>query len=418
MHRSRGSMILLLGQAFIYILVCLGAACGTVLGAEILVTPSCEIHEEYNDNISLATGSGQSDFITTVAPSLGLSRNTERSNINLSAGLNQYWYARKDGLSSQDYSFQGQLAYKLTQRDNFGLGGSYSHTSRLDNINQTTGLAASSGTKSYSLSTNAGRSLDATTSALVSYSYQRQLYDNPTQVGNATHSAGLALSKDLGSVLPMLKGSVNTSFTRAIYNNSTNDDYSLSIGASRNINEKIAWSLSAGARYTYSSFLTLSQSSSTLAASSSDNWGWIGSAGLVYTGEKTHGSLSFSQNFAAASGQVGATETTGVSLTLGRTETRRLNWQLSAAYNINRSSNNQFASVGTNERAYQFGANVQYILSDYLDLGLLYSHYTDTYRNIGTRADQNKVLLSLSYHGRFRLIGTNTLNDEVFHGTR
>ena len=413
-------MILLLGQVFIFILVYLGAASRTVLGAEILVTPSCEIHEEFNDNISLATGSGQSDFITSIAPSLGLSRNTERSNINLSAGLNQYWYARKDGLSSQDYSYQGQLAYKLTQRDNLGLGGSYTHSSRLDNINQTTGLAASSGTKTYSLSTNAGRSLDATTSASVSYSYQRQLYDNPSLVGNATHSVGLGLSKDLGSLLPMLKGSVNTSYTRAVYNNSTNDDYSLSVGASRNINEKIAWSLSVGARYTYSSFLTLRQTATTLTqvTDSSDNWGWIGSAGLVYTGEKTHGSLSFSQNFAAASGQVGATETTGVSLALGRTETRRLNWQLSAAYNINRSSNNQFASLGTNERAYQFGANVQYMLSDYLDLGLQYSHYTDTYRNIGTRADQNKVLLSLSYHGRFRLIGTKTLIDEVFHGTR
>jgi len=409
-------MVLLFGRVFI--LVCLGTVSRTVWGAEILVTPSCDIREEFNDNVLLSTGSRQSDLITTVAPGLGLSRNTERSSLNLSAGLNQYWYVRNEDMDSLDYTYQGQLAYKLTPRDDFGLGGTFSHTSRPDTLNQATGLATSSGANTYSLSTNAGRSLDATTSASVTYSYQRQTYDNPSQVGSITHNAGLGLSKDLSSVLSMLKGTVNASYTRAIYSNSSNDNYSLSVGVSRNINEKIAWSLSGGANYTYSNFLALSQSSSTVVTNSSDNWGWIGSAGLIYTGEKAHGSISFSQNFVPSSGQIGATEATAVALTLGRTETKRLNWQLSATYNINRSSNNQFASMGTNERAYQFGANAQYKLSDYFDLGLQYSYYADSYRNIGTQADQNKVLLTLSSHGKFRLIGTNTLINEVSHGTR
>jgi|GEM_PF-1058093 len=410
-------MILLLGRVLIPVLACLGTANGVALGAEILVIPSCDIREEFNDNVLLSAGSRQSDLITTVAPSLGLSRNTERSNLNLSGGLNQYWYARNTDMDSLDYTYQGQLAYKLTPRDDFGLAGTFSHTSRPDTLNQSTGLATSSGANAYSLSTNAGRSLDATTSASVSYGYQRQTYDNPLQVGSITHNVGLGLSKDLGFLLPLLKGTVNVSYTRAIYTNSSNDNYSLSVGVARNMSEKIAWSLSGGANYTYSDFSVPGQSSSVV-TSSSDNWGWIGSAGLTYTGEKGHGSLSLSQNFVPASGQIGATEATAVALTVGRTETRRLNWQLSATYNINRSSNNQFASMGTNERAYQFGANAQYKLSDYFDLGLLYSHYADSYRNIGTQADQNKVLLTLSSHGRFGIIGTTTLVNEVSHGTR
>lgn len=208
MHRSRGSMALLFGQVFILILVCLGAVCGTVFGAEILVTPTCDIREEFNDNIFLAISSRRSDFITTVAPNLGLSRNTERSNVNLLAGLSQYWYARNEGMDSQDYMYQGQLAYKLTPRDDFGLSGSHLYTSRPDSLNQATGLSSSSGTNTYSLAANAGRSLDTTTSASVTYSYQRQLYDDPSQIGNITHNAGLGLSKDLGSMFPMLKGTV------------------------------------------------------------------------------------------------------------------------------------------------------------------------------------------------------------------
>lgn len=418
MHRSRGSTVLLLAAMLVVIHVCQGTACRSALGAEIIVTPACDVREEYNDNIVLSTAPRKSDFITTVAPSLGLSRNTERLQASLLGALNWYTYARNDGLGSLDYSYQGQTAYKLSPRDNVSLSGVYSQSSRPDTISPTTGLASSSGTRSYSLSTNAGRSLDEASTASVTYSYQRQEYDNPALAGNMTHNAGLGFSRDLSAVLPMLKGTVSASFFRSIYSASSSDNYSLSIGASRNINERVAWSLSAGGNYTYSSFLTSGQPSSSAVSENSDQWGWVGSASLMYTGEKGHGSVSIARNVVAASGQVGVTENTGVSLTLGRTETKRASWQLSAAYNINRSSNNQFASLGSDDRVSSLGASAQYKLSDYVDLGVQYAYYNDNSRNSGTQIYQNKVLLTLTSHGRFRLIGTNTLINEVLHGTR
>jgi hypothetical protein len=374
--------------------------------------------EEYNDNIVLSSVSRQSDFITTVAPSLGVSRNTENLQAGLSAGLSWYTYARNSSLSSEDYSFQGQSAYKLSPRDSVGLGATYLKSSRPDTLSQTTGLASDSGTSSYSISSNAVRVLDEASSASATYSYQRQLYDNPILAGNITHNVGLGYSRDLSSVLPMLKGTVSAAFFRAIYNISTTDNYSLSIGASRNISEKVAWSLSAGGNYTYSSFLASSQPSPPSASQNSDNWGWLGSAGLTYTGERGHGAVSISRNVVAASGQVGVTENTGVSLAYGRIETIRFNWQLSAAYNINQSSNNQYASLGSDDRVTSLGANAQYKLSDYFDLGVQYWYYYDISRISSIETYQNRVLLTLSYHDRFRLNGQNKLTDEVLHGTR
>jgi hypothetical protein len=417
-HRSRVSTVLLCAAMLLPALAYQGAACRNALGVEIIVTPACDVREEYNDNIFLSTSPSLSDFITTVAPSLGVSRNTERLKASLLGALNWYTYARNDGLSSVDYSYQGQSAYTLSPRDNVGLSGAYSQSSRPDSISQTTGLASSSGTRSYSLSTNAGRVLDEVSSASVTYSYQRQTYDNPLLAGSITNNVGLGYSRDLSSVLPMLKGTVGASFFRAIYSDSTTDNYSVSIGASRNINEKVAWSLSGGGNYTYSSFLASGQPSSSSVSQSSGNWGWIGSAGLVYTGERGQGSISISRNVVAASGQVGVTENTGVTLALGRTETKRFNWQLSAAYIINQSSNNQYASVGTDDRVSSLGAGAQYKLSDYFDLGVQYSYYNDNNRISSTQTYQDKVVLTLSSHGRFRLNGQNTLTDEVLHGTR
>jgi hypothetical protein len=400
------------------ILVYQGAVCRSALSAEIIVTPTCNVSEEYNDNILLSYYSRKSDFITTVAPNLSVSRNTERLQTSLLSGLSWYTYASNNSLSSVGYSFQGQSAYQLSPRDSVGLGGTYVRSSRPDTISQTTGLASSSGMDSYGVSTNAARVLDAASSVSATYSYQRQIYDDPALIGNITHNVGLGYSRDLSSVLPMLKGTVSTSFFRAIYTNSATDNYSLSVGASRNIKEKIAWSLSAGANYTYSSFLAYSQPFSASVSQNSDNLGWVGSAGLTYTGEKGQGSVTVSRNVVAASGQVGATENTGVGLVIGRTETKRFNWQLSAGYNINQSSNNQYASVGSDDRVISLGASVQYKLSDYFDLGVQYSYYDDINRISSIEASQNRVLLTLSYHDRFRLNGQNKLTDEVLHGTR
>lgn len=417
-HRSMGSIVLMPAAVVTCALIFQAYACNNALSAEIIIAPSCGIREEYNDNIFLTTGSKKSDFITTVAPSLGVVRNTERLKSSFLSSLGWYSYARNEDLGSVDYSFQGQADYRLSPRDTLGLNAAYSHSSRPDNINQMTGLATNRGSDVSNYSINAGRILTATSSASANYSYQRQAYDNTQLQESTAHNAGLGFTKDLDAIAPLLKGNITTSYSRVIYRDSSNDNYSLSIGASRNINEKFTWSLSAGGRYTHSDFLALDRTSLSLVPESKGNWGWVGSASLGYTGEKSRGSLSVSRNFSNGSGQVGATENTVVALALSQTVTRKLTLQLSASYNRYKSEKNQFASSGTDETVYQVNTGVLYKLSDYFDLGFQYAYYTDTYGISGAHADQNKFMITLTTHGRFRLIGTNTLVNEVFHGTR
>ena len=416
-QQGRGSTVNLFISTILCILLLQWYMCQIAMGAEIIITPICDIHEEFNDNIYLSANSKISDYITTVTPSFSLSRNTERLTSNVLASFDWYTYARNDSLGSHDYSYQGQAAYQLSLRDNIGVSASYSYLSRPDSINQLTGLASSMGSDIYNYAANAGRALDATTSATVNYSFLRQTYENPMLLNNTTHNAGLGLLKNLSAVLPLLKGNINVLYSRADYRDSSSDNYSLSLGLGRNINEKFTWSLSAGGRLTHSSFSVLSQSF-TVIQESNDNWGWTGSAGLSYASEKNQGSFSISRNFANASGQVGATENTAIALALGRNFTRNLTGQLSASYNLYQSSTNQFASSGTDDKIYQLGADVRYKLSDYFDLGLHFSYYTDFLGNSSAQITQNRVLLSLTSHGKFRLIGTNTLINEVMHGSR
>lgn len=395
-----------------------GPACRVATAAQVVISPSCEIREEYNDNIFLATRSAESDFITTVSPRLGLVRNTERLNSSLNASASWFTYTSNSDLNSLDYAFQGQGGYKLTLRDDVALGASYSHLSRPDSVNESTGLGTSRESDHHSYSFRYGRVLDPVSSVSLSYGFQRQLYDDPAQNDNLTHSAGLGYARDLGAILPLLKGNLSAAYSRTDYRDSSNDNYSFSVGLGRNIDEKFTWSLSGGGRYTHSSFKTFDSGTGRLADDSSGDWGWIGSAGLGYRGEQGQASLSLSRNFSSGSGYAGATENTALTLALGRNLTRRISAGLSASYSMYRSSEDEFGSSSTDEDIWQLGGDVRYRINDYLDLGLRYAYYNDKYGNGGGNAEQNRVLLTLTAHSAFRLVGTSTLKNEVFHGTR
>ena len=340
--------------------------------AEVRLVPACEFKEEFNDNVFLTAGNRKSDFITTLAPSLAFSRNSERLKIDLLSGINWREYARSEGIGSTDYQYTAQLAGKPSQRDDLGIRASYVRNTRPDAIDQGTRLSASAGSDRYEYSASGKRVLNATTSASLAYSYVRNTYDNPAAQGNDVHKASLTISRDWGNVLPPLSGSLNTDFSRAIYSDSTNDSYTVSLGAGRNISPTLNIQLSVGGQLIHSTFAATSEAVN-------DSWGAVGSASLNYTGEKSTGSFSFARNFSAASGRVGAVETTTLGLTLGRNLSDKTTAQVGASYNINQASRGQFSSRDTDDRALNLKADVVYAVSRFLDLGVHYAYYNVTY---------------------------------------
>ena len=360
--------------------------CHTVYAAEIKLSPSCELKEEFNDNVFLTAGNKKKDFITTITPGLALSRSSERLNIDLLAGFSWHDYARTAGVAATDYQYTGQLANKITQRDDLGLNVAYIRNTRPDTLNTTTGLPTISGSDTYQYSGNVRRLLDETTSASLSYSFNQEDYDNQASQSRRVHSTGLVYSKALDELMPRLKGTFNTNFSRSLYHDSNNDNYTISDGASRSINEQLSINLSAGGQYIHSTFVTPSKVSN-------GSWGAIGSTTLNYTAEQGFGAFSFAHNFSAASGQVGAVQTTSFGLTLGRNLSDKATAQCAAAYNINQADSGQYSSQGVNDRVLNLTADFTYKISKYFDIGFQYAYYTVNYALDDMTVSQNRVMV-------------------------
>jgi hypothetical protein len=361
------------------------AVCHTAYAAEIKLNPTCEVKEEFNDNVFLTAGGNKSDFITTITPGLGFSRSSERLNVDLLAGFSWHDYARTPGIAATDYQYTAQLTNRITPRDDFGLNAAYIRTTRPDTITTVTGLS-SAGSDTYQYSGNLRRVLDETSSASLSYSFNQEEYDNPASQSRRVHSAGLVISKDLGDFVPLLKGTLNTNFSKSIYRDSSNDNYTISVGASRSINEQLSVNLSAGAQLIQSTFETPAQVTS-------DSWGAVGSASLNYTAEQGFGSFAFAHNFSAASGQVGAVQTTSFGLTLGRNFSDKMTAQGAASYNLNQSDSGQYSSRGVDDRALNLTADITYKFSKFFDIGLQYTYYTVNHSLDDLTVSQNRVMV-------------------------
>jgi hypothetical protein len=384
--RSLVSLFLLQGALVTGGLLSPVANCRTAYCAEVKLNPTCELKEEFNDNVFLTAGNKKNDFITTITPGLGFSRSSERLNIDLLAGLGWHDYARTSGVAATDYRYTGQLATKITERDDLGLNAAYIRNTRPDTITASTGLPTTSGSDTYQYSGNLSRLLDETTSASLSYSFNQEEYDDPASQSRRVHSAGMVFSKDLGELLPRLKGALNTNFSRSLYRNSHNDFYTVSVGASRSINEQLNINLSAGGQLIRSTFETVSQRSN-------DSWETIGSASLNYSAEQGFGAFSFAHNFTPASGQVGAVLTTSFGLSLGRNLSDKSTAQCAASYNLNQADRGQYASRGVDDRALNLTADITYKLSNYFDISLQYTYYTVNNALDNLTVSQNRVML-------------------------
>ncbi|HIJ89198.1 MAG TPA: outer membrane beta-barrel protein [Desulfuromonadales bacterium] len=380
------SMFLLQGALVTASLFLSAADCRTVYGSEVKLTPACELKEEFNDNVFLTAGNKKNDFITTITPGLGFLHSSERLTIDLLAGLSWHDYARTSGVATTDYQYTGQLATRITQRDDLGLNAAYIRNTRPDTITTSTGLPTTSGSSTYQYSGNMRRLLDETTSAALSYSFNKAEYDNPASEASRVHSAGLVFSKDLGELMPRLKGTLNTNFSRSLYSFSHNDIYTVSVGASRSITEQLNLNLSAGEQLIHSALDTVPQRRS-------DSWESIGSASLNYTAEQGFGAFSVTHNFTPASGQVGAVLTSTFALSLGRNLSDKTTAQCAASYNLNRADKGQYASRGVDDRALNLNAGITYKFSNYFDISLQYAYYTVNNVLDDQTVSQNRIMV-------------------------
>jgi opacity protein-like surface antigen len=360
-----------------------------LLADEFKLVPGLSLKEEYNDNIFLATSARRSDYITTLTPSLEISRAAERRNLSLSSGLNWLTYTRNHKLNSLDYYVQAGAGYQLEPRLSFSTGASYVRDSRPDRLDQG-GLTLKSGSdrQNYQLSGNYAVSELSTSSA--SYSYSQENFDNTGSVTNRVHSVTFGQDYDLDRYLRQTKLVGNLGYSRNLTDTSLVDNYTLSLGFTQKIQELWTVSLSGGGRYTRSEF---DQNRTSV---KDDDLGWIANLAASYGGEKTNASFALNHDITTAAGRNGTTERSGASATFSERFTRELSCFMGLGFSWNRSNQNQFSSQAIDEKNLTANTGVRYDFSDHVFLEGNYRYNLIRNSQLSTQAIQNVFMVRLT----------------------
>ncbi|HBA73194.1 MAG: hypothetical protein A2X82_07590 [Geobacteraceae bacterium GWC2_55_20] len=356
---------------------------------ELRLIPGLALKEELSDNIFLAAASPRTDFITTLSPSLDVSGASERRNLNLSAGINWVKYASNASLDSVDYFARSGFDFQLDPRLSLSLGAGYVRDSRPDRIDLN-GLTLKSGSDRQNYHLSGNYALTEKSSSTVSYAYSHESFDNAGALTTTVHTVSAGQDYDLDRYLRQAKLVGNFSYARNLTDTSLVDNYTISLGLTKKIDELWNFSLNGGGRYTRSEF----DSGNTTIRD--DDQGWIGKLAINYSGEKTNGSLTFNHDITTASGRSGTTERTGVSTNLNERFTRELSGFFGLGYSWNRSGRNQFSAQAIDEKHLTVSCGLRYDFSEYVFLEGNYHYNNIYYGHLSSQASQNVFMLRLA----------------------
>jgi len=339
------------------------------------------------------------DFIATISPGLELTNRTERLDTRLSAQINNLIYYDNNELNSVDQDYTGRLRYRMTPRMDVSAEAGYTRDSRSDRDIEKTGLVLSTATRHrqhYSLS---GQYMPSEkTAATVSYAYDQDDFDDSGFDDSRSHSTNLGFTHNISDLIPQTLGRMNLGYARYEFSDTTVDNYTWTIGASRDFTEIFSLLVDFGVRYTRSEtevqkrvplepfFFRIIKDEE-----KSTGWGGVGQVALSYRGELTDGSLSFFQDVRAASGRTGATERTALVCKIGRRFTEKLRGNLSAGYYLNNSEGDDFAVEEIDEKTLRCQTRARYEFTK--DIALEASYTFTTIRDSEEHSTTNRNLV-------------------------
>jgi hypothetical protein len=355
-------------------------------GDEFRVTPSLGAKNEYNSNVFFTTGARTDSFILTVSPRLEVSDRTERLDALLDAGADRLFYSTDRELDTWDQRYRGALGYRISDGLRLSGDASWRREGRPDRDIVTTGLLVGERSDRLIGSATIDFALGEKTGGGLSYGYDRIDYQSQSNVNSEQHTVGLGFTHDLGRYLSNTKARANLGYSRGRFTGADVENYTVTVGFSREIHE--LWSVLAdvGARYTRSQF-------DVPGAESSNDTGWIAKVALAYKGERGTGNLSFFRDVTVAAGQGGAVERTAVTLDLAHRGSYEFTGLFSAGYYVNRSEAGQFSSQAIDERTVRVRPGLRYAATKNIDVEAAYQYTRVLYRQSDSAASQNVVYL-------------------------
>ena len=237
-----------------YYLLCLSLFSLTAQSAEWSIEPSVSVREEYNDNIRLTTLPHKSVWGTSLTPAVNFSSKTEISEITGGARLNFNRYSGEPNLDSSDQIFSLLSKYK-TERNTFGLNGSYVRDSTLASELISTGVVQARKQRG-NLTLNPSWTTFASERTWFTLDYQlsRVKYDDAAAAGlidynnqTASVSAVHRLSEQ-----DQLSGTIYYSKYETSPANFKSNTTGLRLGITHDFSETFTGALSLGARSTLS----------------------------------------------------------------------------------------------------------------------------------------------------------------------
>jgi hypothetical protein len=305
-------------------------------------------------------------------------------------------YDRNTHLDSTDYNFQGALSYRLDPRLSVSGSAGYVRDSRPGRTDLN-GLSLTTGSDRWSCQLSGNYAVSEKSSAMVSYAFSSEVFDNPTSDSTTVHAVNFSQDYDLDRYLRQTKLVGKLGYFRSLTDTTQVDNYSATLGITKKIHELWIISLNAGGRYTHSEFDAAGATTPTQTIMDDDQ-GMVGDVSIQYAGEKTHGSLTFNHDVTTAAGRGGATLRTGAAATVNEKFTRELSGFMGLGYSWNRSNHNQFqfASVPIDEMNLNVTGGLRYEFSNYVSLDGSYRYNNIYYRRLSTEANQNVFMLRLT----------------------
>ncbi|MCP2500226.1 MAG: outer membrane beta-barrel protein [Deltaproteobacteria bacterium] len=364
------------------------------LGYDFRLVPSLAAREGYNSNLYFTPQDRVDSWVTRVAPGLDVSGRTERLDAAAGGNLIWWWYSADSNLNTVDYDARGRAAYRFTDTFRASATGEYRKESSPDRIFEDTGVVQNFQVdyrQDYTASAEVALSEKA--AATLSYAYQQVEYpDRPFQ-DFTYHTADLGFAYNLSRFATETKGRLDLGFGRGLYEGLTVNNYTATVGVFRAVHELWSARVGIGGRYTTSTFDVLGQ------RQESTDWGWVGDASVIYTGERTNASFTFSNDIAPAYGYAGAVLRTSGVLNLSRRFLHELSGTLLAGYYRNKSEAGQYSFRSIDEQSTRLRPGIRWEATKNIVLDASYQYTWLEYQLTGEKVVQNVVYASatLSY---------------------
>ncbi|MCD6570715.1 MAG: hypothetical protein J7L53_08450 [Deltaproteobacteria bacterium] len=400
--------------AFLVLIILLGET--SVFSGEIKVRPAFSVRGTYDDNINFTQRNKIDDYITTIIPSLDLTRVSEKSRMEIGGSVNVKRYSKKQRFNKTNQHYNLAFDYIPSPLFTINADGSFTLDTTTESELEETGLRYEHTVdrKAYRFQPGFAWSLSEVDSLSLNAGYSRVEYDEPFYLGydnysdydsyNGALSWSHALSKDVATFF-VNGGYSMTSYERDFYkeafykeiSNETKTDktgsYSLYSGFNFSFSPKWSLNLWAGARRTISDYYQI-KPDKTKKEWTDRNWGGIGNISIRRSFERGYISAELSKDIIPSGrGETLERDLAGIRINYGFT--KRLNGALSGSWSSSESERDH----GTiDEDYYSFTSSLTYQVLDKTTAELSYSRYQSKDHSDFSKARRDVVFIQITTH--------------------